>query len=142
MNLTTLSGEIFVTLNIDSTISYTYNNLKIIFLETIKSDKHYVIIQKNEQIFTDLYDIYTNKNKTYILTDPNIIFYPYSKEDTKKISDKCKWSYNIIVNNLTKTLQTQFDLSKPDLHKHSKKALNFSSGMNLNSVSTYMIIIV
>ena len=28
------------------------------------------------------------------------------------------------------------------LHKHSKKALNFSSGMNLNSVSTYMIIII
>ena len=55
MNLTTLSGDIFLTLNIDSTITYTYNELKIIFLETIKTDEHYVIIQDYNQIFTDLY---------------------------------------------------------------------------------------
>lgn len=117
MYLTTLSGEIFLTINIDPFKYYTYCELKSIFLTTIKSDKHYVIIQENDQIFTDLYDIYTNKNKTYRLNNPNIIFYPYSKEDTKKITDEYECYPNIINNNVTKTLQTHFNLSEPDLHK-------------------------
>jgi len=83
MYLTTMSGEIFVTLNIDPFKYYTYSELKTIFLTTIESDKHYIIIQGDEQIFTDLYDIYHNKDKTYKLNKPNIIFYSYSKEDTK-----------------------------------------------------------
>jgi hypothetical protein len=117
MYLTTLSGEIFVTLNIDPVKYYTYPELKTIFLTIIESDKHYIIIQGDEQIFTDLYDIYHNKDKTYKLNKPNIIFYSYSKEDTKKIVTKCESIYNIIINNKTSTLQTQFDLSEPDLHK-------------------------
>jgi hypothetical protein len=117
MYLTTLSGEIFVTLNIDPVRYYTYFELKTFFLTVIKSAKHYVIIQDDDQIFTDLYDIYSNKDKMYKLNKPNIIFYPYSKEDTKKIADKYVWTYKIIDTNLTRTLQTHFNLSDPDLHK-------------------------
>ena len=119
MILTTLSGQIFLTLDIVPTKSYTYYELKNIFLKTINSDRHYVIIQNNESIFTDMYDIYTNKNKTYNLINPNIVFYSYSKEDTEKILSLNPFymSYNFYDNDIAMPLEARFDLSQPELHK-------------------------
>ena len=65
----------------------------------------------------DLYDIYTNKDRTYNLINPNIIFYPYSKEDTQKIIDKQKEARDFIEFIHNETLQTRLNLSQSELHK-------------------------
>lgn len=122
MDITTLSGDTFITLNIDPLKEYKYNELKAIF-KNIKSEKHFAIVQNNIKIYTDMFDIIHPINSLFLLSNPNIVFYSYSKEDTNKIYNKYNElpiymndNYNYVFNK-NGTLKSEYLLSQDDLDK-------------------------
>jgi hypothetical protein len=119
MQVKTLSGSIYTTLNIDTDKEYKYKELKEIFSD-IESEKHFGIIQNNEQIYNDLYDIMEMKSRKFKLTNLTIVFFEYPKEDTEKIISKCTTDflldkYEYFIPNNTNNLTTEFELSTPNL---------------------------
>ena len=117
MDVLMLSGEVYTTVNITTNKFYTYSEIKDIF-GNIVSDKFYCIINCNERIFTNLYDIHFGKEKRFLLLNLNIIFYPYCNDDVENIKLNSNiWNMPIYdpFDTIT-TLQTKFNLSQSDLH--------------------------
>jgi len=89
INIRLLSGKLFKTIDIiNINNSFNYEEVKELFNSHIISNKYYKIISDNNQnIYTNLYDIYEIKNtKNIILNNElNIIFLPYKKKDVDEI---------------------------------------------------------
>ena len=96
LNIRFLSGNIFLTIDIPQIPGnevYTpktmnYEEIKILFELNILTEQYYMLINNDENIYTNLYDIYEMKYKqNIILNNLNIIFLPYNKNDVDKIKN-------------------------------------------------------
>ena len=56
--ITTITGDIFSTIDYDKNIPIKYNDMKMLFNTNIITEFYYMIIKDNKNIFTNLYDIY------------------------------------------------------------------------------------
>ena len=82
ITITKLTGEIFLTINYDKNIPIDYSRMRKLFDINIQLNSYYILVQNNEKIYTNLYDIYEIKFKRdIILNDLTIIFLPYDKKD-------------------------------------------------------------
>ena len=122
MDITTLSGDVFITLDIDPSKYYRYDELKYIF-GNIQSEKHFTIVQSDKQIYTDMFDIIHPPDYLFSLSNLNIIFYSYLKEDTYKIYYKynelpiyTEDNYDYVFNKYA-TLKSEYLLTQDDLEK-------------------------
>jgi len=118
MDLKTLSGSIYSTIDVDLDKEYRYDELRELFQNI---DGYYSIVQDDIVIYNNLYDIIDRINTNIKLTELTIINHPYKKDDFDKI--KYKYPYTEIFgitryrykpkenNNLT----TEFKLSEQNL---------------------------
>jgi len=61
-----LSGEMFLSIDTPNT-PMTYDEIKKLFIKFIKLDSFYMLVNNDENIYTNLYDIYEMKYKKNIL---------------------------------------------------------------------------
>ena len=86
ITISKISGDEFLTINYDKNNPIEYNDMKILFNTNIVINSYYKLIKinNNEDIYTNLYDIYEMKLKKDIMLDNlNIIFLPYDKKDVE-----------------------------------------------------------
>ena len=96
INILYLTGELYLTLEVDNTVM-NYNEIKTLFTSHIKLESYYMIVNNNENIYTNLYDIYEVKYRKNIVlnNELNIIILPYTYEEVNKIKNY-KPSYILI----------------------------------------------
>jgi len=86
-----LSGEIFITIN-DFNNDISYEEMKILFDSNIIIEQYYMLTNNDENIYTNLYDIYEMKYRKNIILNNNlnIIILPYKKIDVKRIKNNAR----------------------------------------------------
>ena len=98
LNISTLSGEHFLSINYNKNIPIDYKKMKLLFDTNIISEYYYILVNNNDYIYTNLYDIYEIKfNKNIILDDLNIIFLPYNKNNVEYIKKQSDIFYSDII---------------------------------------------
>ena len=95
ITITKLTGDVFLTINYDKNIPIEYNEMKKLFNTNIQIESYYMLIKNNENIYTNLYNIYEMKfKKDIILDNLNIVFLPYDKKDVEYIDKHFSLFYN------------------------------------------------
>ena len=100
INIKKLSGEHFISINGNyKNKMIDYNEMKNIFESNIMINSYYMITCNNENIYTNLYDIYEMKyKKDIILDDMYITILPYNKNDVDNLKKSIGF-YGFITDN-------------------------------------------